>query len=204
MLSGVQIVWGNEPSHSLLNYHCGSWGPKWTPKSWKCHCKGQNPSVQRVLYNIRKLLKIRCLNWAHMIHLDIWNTNYDQKKGRELNRQFDSQQLKVGSWTDFLTFRWRATYCWKALDEGYNFASYLITIQGLHSKLWVSKVTGIPIVGIPWCAPNSLRDSNVNPKLETTEEQAVRVSQPHFGQVWGRSPTLPKLGIWSPPGLPNV
>jgi hypothetical protein len=30
------------------------------------------------------------------------------------------------------------------------------------------------------------------------------VSQPHFGQVWGWSPTLPKLGIWSPPGLPNV
>jgi hypothetical protein len=25
------------------------------------------------------------------------------------------------------------------------------------------------------------------------------VSQPHFGQVWGWSPTLPKLGIWSPP-----
>jgi hypothetical protein len=25
------------------------------------------------------------------------------------------------------------------------------------------------------------------------------VSQPHFGQVWGWSPTLPKLRIWSPP-----
>jgi len=31
-----------------------------------------------------------------------------------------------------------------------------------------------------------------------------KMSQPHFGQVWGYSPTLPKLGIWSPPGLPNV
>jgi len=30
------------------------------------------------------------------------------------------------------------------------------------------------------------------------------LSQPHFGQVWGWSPTLPKLGIWSPSGLPNV
>jgi hypothetical protein len=28
--------------------------------------------------------------------------------------------------------------------------------------------------------------------------------QPHFGQVWGWSLTLPKLGIWSPPRLPNV
>jgi hypothetical protein len=25
-----------------------------------------------------------------------------------------------------------------------------------------------------------------------------KVSQPHFGQVWGWSPTLPKLGIWTP------
>jgi hypothetical protein len=31
-----------------------------------------------------------------------------------------------------------------------------------------------------------------------------QVSQPHFGQVWGWSPTLPKLGTWSPLGLPNV
>jgi len=30
------------------------------------------------------------------------------------------------------------------------------------------------------------------------------MSQPHFGQVWGWSPTLPKLGTWSPPGLKNV
>jgi hypothetical protein len=26
------------------------------------------------------------------------------------------------------------------------------------------------------------------------------MSQPHFGQVWGWIPTLPKLGTWSPPG----
>ncbi len=31
-----------------------------------------------------------------------------------------------------------------------------------------------------------------------------KLSQPHFGQVWGWSPTLPKLGIWSPPGLPRT
>jgi hypothetical protein len=30
------------------------------------------------------------------------------------------------------------------------------------------------------------------------------MSQPHFGQVWGWSPTLGKVGSWSPPGLPNV
>jgi hypothetical protein len=30
------------------------------------------------------------------------------------------------------------------------------------------------------------------------------LSQPHFGQVWGWSPTLGKVESWSPPGLPNV
>jgi hypothetical protein len=30
------------------------------------------------------------------------------------------------------------------------------------------------------------------------------MSQPHFGQVWGEAQHLEKLGIWSPPGLPNV
>jgi hypothetical protein len=30
------------------------------------------------------------------------------------------------------------------------------------------------------------------------------MSQPHFGQVWGWSPTLGKVGSWSPPGLSNV
>ncbi len=30
------------------------------------------------------------------------------------------------------------------------------------------------------------------------------LSHPYFGQVWGWSPTLGKVGSWSPPGLPNV
>jgi hypothetical protein len=36
---------------------------------------------------------------------------------------------------------------WKVLDEGYNFASDLISIQGLHAKLWGPKVAGIPTFG---------------------------------------------------------
>jgi hypothetical protein len=31
-----------------------------------------------------------------------------------------------------------------------------------------------------------------------------KLSQPHFGQVWGWSLTLGKVGSWSLPGLPNV
>jgi hypothetical protein len=44
--------------------------------------------------------------------------------------------------------RWRATYRWKALNEGYNFSLDLTSILGLRTKLWASKVMGIPILGI--------------------------------------------------------
>jgi hypothetical protein len=40
-----------------------------------------------VLYIIGDLLEPRYLKWARIIHLDIWNTSYGQKKGRESNYQ---------------------------------------------------------------------------------------------------------------------
>ncbi len=90
----------------------------------------------------------RCLKWACMTHLDIWNTIYDQKKGRESNLQFDSRPLKVGNQPDFLVCRCHATYRWKALDESYNFSLDLILIRGLQRKLWAFKVAGVPSLGI--------------------------------------------------------
>jgi hypothetical protein len=40
------------------------------------------------------------------------------------------------------------TYHLKAHDEGYNFALDLISIRGLHVKLWAPKVAGVLVVGI--------------------------------------------------------
>jgi hypothetical protein len=95
-------------------------------------------------YIIGNLLELRSLKWARIAHLDIWNTSYGQKKGQKLNCQFDSRPEKVRNWLDLLVCRWRATYHWKALDEGYNFASDRISIGGLLVKLWGSKVAGVP------------------------------------------------------------
>jgi hypothetical protein len=44
--------------------------------------------------------------------------------------------------------RWRATYLWKAFDKGYNFALDLISIKGLHKKLWASKIVRASILRI--------------------------------------------------------
>jgi hypothetical protein len=35
----------------------------------------------KVPYIIEKILERRCLKWARMTQLDIWNTSYGQKKG---------------------------------------------------------------------------------------------------------------------------
>jgi hypothetical protein len=108
---------------------------RWTPEfSWN-DFRGQNPLVYKNIYIIEKLLKRRRLKWARITHLDIWNTSYDQKKGRESNWQFDSQPLKVGNRFNFRACKWRATYYWKALNEGYNFVLNLISIGGLHKVI---------------------------------------------------------------------
>ncbi len=103
---------------------------------------------EKNLYIITKLLKRKCLKWACMTHLDISNTSYGQKKGRKSNWQFDFWPLKVGSWLDFLVCRWRATYPWKAIDQGYNFSLDLIIIEGLHTKLWGPKIAKVPTLKI--------------------------------------------------------
>jgi hypothetical protein len=57
---------------------------------------------------------------------------------------------KEGSGIASISLRanWCSTNCWKALDEGYNFASNLISIGGLHAKLWASKITRVSTLGI--------------------------------------------------------
>jgi hypothetical protein len=83
-----------------------------------------------------------------MTHLDISNTSYGQKKGRESNHQFDSWPLEFGNRPDYLACRWHATYSWKVFNEGYNFAFYLISIGGLHAKLWAPKLWEFRDLGV--------------------------------------------------------
>jgi len=132
---------------------------RWTPKTLESNCRGQTSMDCGVLYINGKLLKRRCLKWARIAHLDICNTSYGQKKGRESNCQFDSWPQKVGN-RPLPNIRFgSATRRWKALDESYNFASDRIAIQGLLAKLWGSKVPGVPfgaISGLPRGVPGKI------------------------------------------------
>jgi hypothetical protein len=127
---------------------------------------GQKSSLLGVLYFIGKLLKRKCLKWACIAHLDIYNTSYGQKNGRQPNWQFDFRPLKVKNRTDFCACRWTATYCWKALDKGYNFSLDLIVIGGLHKKLCALKVVEvltIAISGLPLESPGTKSHLDVVP-----------------------------------------
>jgi len=46
----------------------------------------------------------------------------------------------------------------KALDEGYNFALDVTSIEGLHKKLWASKVVRVPISRISRLSTWEFRD----------------------------------------------
>jgi hypothetical protein len=118
---------------------------QWTPESSEGNCKSQNPLNLRFFNTIEKLLKRGCFKWVRMTHLDIWNTSYGQKKGRETIWLSTTKSQEL---LDFLLSKWHATYRWKAFNEGYNFVLDLISIRGLHTKLWGPKVAGVPTMGI--------------------------------------------------------
>jgi len=88
---------------------------RWTPEPSESDCKGQHTSHWKILYIIEKLLKCRCLKWARMTRLDICNTSYGKKKGRESNWQFDSRPQKVGNRHNFCACRQSAITIGKLL-----------------------------------------------------------------------------------------
>jgi hypothetical protein len=71
------------------------------------------------------------LAWA------IWTSTAQVMTKRKVENQLNPNVCK-----------WSATHRWKALNEGYNFASNLIAIEGLHRKSCAFKVTGVLVVGI--------------------------------------------------------
>ncbi len=121
----------------------GTWESFETPKFSEFNYRGQNTLHWGVLYILGKLLQCRCRKWLCMGHLDICNTSYGKKKGRESNWQFDSRLIKVRNQLDPDACRWSATHHWKTLKESYKFALNLILIGGLSKKLRSLKILGV-------------------------------------------------------------
>ncbi len=73
-------------------------------------------------------------------------------KSCESKCQFDFRPLKVGNRPEINVYKWRTTYCRKALNKAYNFTSDFTSIEILNHKLWPSKMPKVPIsriLGLP-------------------------------------------------------
>jgi hypothetical protein len=141
-------VWGSVKGWTLtLPRQLPLWEmeSEWTSQTSESNLKGQNSMACGVLYIIENLLERRCVKWACIVHSEIWNTSYGQKKGRESNCQFDFWPEKVRNRLDLFVCRQRATYRWKVLNKSYNSALDHTSIRGLLAKLWGSKVAGLPL-----------------------------------------------------------
>jgi hypothetical protein len=95
--------------------------------------------------------------------------------------------IKSQELTDFLACRERATYHWKALDEGYNFSLNFIAIKGLHVKLWAPKVVRILTVGITGLPLGS-------PTTKCHLDVALWKDVENI--IWGKVLASPKFGPW--------
>ncbi len=118
-------------TNELPLWELESW---WTPKFSKNNCKGQNPLDWNLFYIIGKLLEFKCFKLG--LHDPFRRLKYKL------------WPLKVENCPNFLPCMKHAIYCWKALKKNYNFALNLISIEGLHAKLWACKFTRVPTLGI--------------------------------------------------------
>jgi len=108
-----------------------------------------------------------------------------KRKSQESNCQFDSRPLKIKNLPNFLSCRWRATYCWKDLDKGYNFALNFTSIEGLHTKLWASKVVEVPIQGISGLQLGSLETKwHLSARPVASHIKYYKGEGGDFCQVW--------------------
>jgi hypothetical protein len=115
----------------------GTWESPRTAESLEFDCKGQNTSHWGVLHIIEKLSKCRCPKWGRTTHLDIYNTSYGQKKGRESNWQ--SREL-----TQFPCVQVACDMSLESSRQGLQLWFRLIPIGGLHQKVVASPESG------PW------------------------------------------------------
>jgi len=104
-----------------------------------------------------------------------------------LGVKFDFWPLKVENYPNFFACRWRATYRWKYFNDGYNFVSKLTSIGGFHTKLWASKVIGVPILGIsklPLGSPGTKWDLGVGLWLGTKNTIRGKVVASRKFKLW--------------------
>jgi hypothetical protein len=188
MLPGAQRVWGNEPSHSQVNSHVGSWSPKRTPESSERDCRGQNSSPWGVLYIIGKLLKCRCLklgshgSFGHLKH-KLW--------AKERPRVKLPVWLPTTKSRESTRFTWLQMTCHIPLESSWQELQLCFRLH--FDPRSDRKVMGLQSPGSPrW------RDFGT-PTRESRERKAIWMQAPWRvtkNTIRGKVVASPKSGPW--------
>jgi len=99
-----------EITHSQMDFHFGYWNFYGVPNFHKVIWRVKIYWIADFFIPLKKLLRLKCLKWVHMIHLSTYNTSYGWKKSQESKCQFDSPPLKVENCLELHVFKWHATY----------------------------------------------------------------------------------------------
>jgi hypothetical protein len=161
---------------------------RWTPKLQRAISGGQNSMSCDVFYIIEKILERRCLKWVRIVHLDIWNTSYGPKKGRESNWQFDSQPEKSQESTQFTCLKMACNIplesSWRGLQRCFT----------LH----LDPRSARKVMGLQNCRSPNLGDFGT-PTWESWNKKTIWMWAAWRGEEYtikGKVVASPKSGLW--------
>jgi hypothetical protein len=131
---------GMEPNDSQVHSH---FGITFVRESWMFKTLvGKTNKIKLGPHDtIGKVLKCRCLKCPHIVHLYLICMNYDQKKGRESNWEFDSwSQIPLEQSSNLRLGH--AIHLWKDLFESYKVVPLDVPNKLGLKKIWTSKILG--------------------------------------------------------------
>jgi len=160
---------------------------RWTPKTSKNNFRGQNSMACGVLYIIKNLLEHRCLKWAYIVHLDIWNTLWPKEgSGVKLPVWLPTRKSQESTW-----FTWLQRACDILLKSS---RQKLQLFFRMHLDLRSTR----KVMGLQSCGSPNRRDFGT-PIRESRERKAIWMYVPWPATEYtirGKVVASPKSGPW--------
>jgi hypothetical protein len=121
----------------------GIWSPPRLPNVQSSIARPKTPWIGVFLVSLKRSWNVDIENG---LVLAIWTSSAQVMGKRRAGSQTGKVWLPTTKSRESISFRhpiWVCEWCWKDLDEGYNFGSDLVAI-GLYSReLWSFKVPGV-------------------------------------------------------------
>jgi hypothetical protein len=124
-------LWRNEPPHSQVSSHFGSWSPDGVPNLQREISRAKNHWIEKFFISLESF-------WMYMSKMGLHDM-FGYLKYKLWPKE--GSEVKLPIWLS-TTKSWDSPWfiCVKV--------AYFISIEGLQKKLWASKVARVPILGI--------------------------------------------------------